>query len=397
VSALIQLSWLHAKQWWLRLAGLDFSILGDLFGVSASVADSTVKELLSAIILCDPLQVRFPTAQEEYAAIAREFSLHHSGHSHFTNIIGAVDGSFVFVRVSLGVKSPLFGYKWPVPCLLLLIIADSNFCIRWFDISHPASWGDRAVFADSDLRVLQHDPALVQLREELDIPDWTSLPREMDADDGSSFTRSAVQAVKKALHDKFFFVPDGYLLVADGGFTFSPQVLTPGGRRARKAITTACQRNQLSHHLNNNLALSNYLDFTISRMRICVEQTFGILMRTWRVLRCGKYDTKLTKAATKACIIFHNFRRQHESSTPPTSPVLLSQCLQEVEPDEAPGTGVPPEDTSGGGVSVEVTGKEHPFRRKLARALYETRTRRVQKRFAEGDDSSAKRVCESSD
>lgn len=306
-------------------AGHEYSTLSAIFSVSSDTVMRVCKQGLDDLALLRGQLISMVDGIEAPEA-AQAFANQRAGKPCFTNVVGAIDGTFVFALAGKDQKDPLISYKWPVPAMLLLIIADANRRIRWMSRLRPGSWGDKAVCLASDITGVAQSVVLrrLQLRAKKPAlrPDTTA-----SEDTGSAIMHSDL---KSLLAELFFEVPEGFVVLGDGGFKASPHLVIPGGDAMGKHIN----RKRLKSHWKTLLRTENVLDsaffdHVLSSHRIVVERTFGSLIGSFSILRCGRYSVSLMDNITLACAIVHNARIMHgEQFQPPhlsTELLLLSE------------------------------------------------------------------------
>lgn len=257
---------------------------------------------------------------------------------HFTNVCGAIDGTFIFTWAGKEDKDPLISYKWSVPSLLLLVICDAERRIRWFSPLRPASWGDKAIALATDITGLEGDIVRRRVNRHRHAPPVPE-GRMADRDTGSAFQ---MQDLSKSFFEKLFFeVPRGFVVLADGGFAFRPHIIIPGGDAVRKAIDRDGKLSEDDARLKQH-EKSFVFDRTLNSQRVVVERTFGGLIGSFDILRCGRYPIMMMDMIVQACVVIHNVRidlDDHPTSHPATGVVLLSQVMRKVARPKLPTSG----------------------------------------------------------
>lgn len=158
-----------------------------------------------------------PNSEEDWTEIERGFN----EKWNFPGCIGSVDGKDVIIRAPMFSGSEYYNYKSSFS-IILLAVADSNYCFRYIDIGAQGRHSDGGVFDHSSLK----------------------------------------QGIEKhELH-----IPEKYVFVGDEAFPLKPYLMRPYPRR----------------ELNNKCKIYNY---RLSRARRTVENAFGVLVSRFRVFQ----------------------------------------------------------------------------------------------------------------
>ena len=223
--------------------------------------------------------IRMPTA-DEAASTAYAFPANRRGCPHLNNVIGAADGSFVATLALSDNKKAYYGYKHAFPCLLLLVVCDSNLRVRWMSIDCPGSAGDQAVLTGSSPMAANKTTESRQTNSRIHTSQMTSSrappaahasvsslagaasAASAGAASAAPVPTSAAAALARAV------IEPGYCIVADGGVSDEDFMITVGTRAYQRYFTDRPE-------LGVTVEASHYCDFVVSSMRICVERCFG--------------------------------------------------------------------------------------------------------------------------
>ena len=252
-----------------------------MFGIGVGSVEPILVECLNHIESRRAEFIKFPTTPAECAKIAEGFAAARAPYARLCDIIGAIDGTFIFTSVGSDDKLPFANFKWPRSSILLEIIVDSDRQITWFDCEHSGNTSDQGVVLDTDMTGVcdagRPDP-------------WV------------------LDGLKEG---KFYRIPQDYVLLGDSGFTFNRQTLTVGDSNSFNHVQKLAKLHKwAASRLDEELELHSHLNGILSSHRVVVEQTFGELVRSWTILRSGKYDPERTKLITIVCCILHNIRRK---------------------------------------------------------------------------------------
>jgi hypothetical protein len=241
--------------------------------------------------------VRFPGTPEAAAEVARGFEKAREPYPRLTDVVGAIDGTFVFVRVGPDEKLPHCNYKWPRSAILLVIVVDSDRQILWYDCEHTGNASDQGVLLDDDV---------------------TDVPADDPADPVAGWINLLVK------NGRFLQVPDGFVLLGDSGFAWKRHLVTVGDSKAVDRLYKVAREGHWANAvLQDELNLNSHLNGIISSHRTVVEQTFGELVGSWEILRRGKDNPDRSKLITEVCCILHNLRRRirlEDSAAGPPDP-----------------------------------------------------------------------------
>jgi hypothetical protein len=228
------------------------------------------------------------------------------GKVHVSDSIGAVDGSYVFIRSpGPGEEDAYHNRKWPIPALLLLIVADADLMVRFVDCSHPGSHGDKRAFTCADATVLRKLAASSTKRR-------NATPAQMAK--STTFLRKLDESIDNG---ELLSVPDDYVLLGDGGFMFHSYLLTSPSVHALNNFKAHLQESHESHNdQQHQVADFMHLAKVISSQRVVVEITFGHLLGAFTVLRERNLAFSRMQDIAVACCILHNLRRSQRLDSP---------------------------------------------------------------------------------
>lgn len=181
-------------------------------------------------------------------------------HAHFPHCIGAVDGKHIRMIKPKHSGSLYYNYKQYFS-IVLLAVADTEYCFRFVDIGSYGKHADSTIFQESNLwKEIQGNT--------MKIPKPNILP---------------------GFHE---VLP--YAFVGDEAFGLSTNLLRPYS----------------GHNLVHNKKEFNY---RLSRARRYVECAFGILSNKWRIFhRPLNVNVDFATDIVKACCILHNFVRRRD-------------------------------------------------------------------------------------
>jgi len=226
------------------------------FYVSKSVVSNIVKETcgiiwneLSSIYLKPPTTI-------EWEEKGREFYKRWN----LPNCIGAMDGKHIYVQAPKKSGSKYFNYKRTFS-IILMAVCDANYSFTLVDVGAFGSQSDGAVFKESAFGKAMEN-------NQLDIPADTVLP-------GTDIS-----------FPMFF--------AADEAFPLKRYIMRP--------------------FPGNNLTEEQQIfNYRLSRARRIIENSFGILVTRWRVLRTNIIaDVSTIERIVCATLCLHNFIKKEE-------------------------------------------------------------------------------------
>ncbi|KAM4565928.1 uncharacterized protein PAE49_009774 [Odontesthes bonariensis] len=246
--------------------GDSFRTIADSYRVGASTVGRIVVQVCKAI--WDELVAEYmpePTA-DDWRCIADGFQRRWN----FPNCVGSIDGKHVVIKAPNKSGSLYYNYKHTYS-IVLLAVADAEYRFRVVDVGGYGRTSDGGVLANSIFGQMLRDGAL-------GLPEDAVLP--------------GAERIG----------PQPYAFVGDEAFPLRRNLMRPfPGRQVG------------SHRVFN---------YRLSRARLIVENTFGILTTQWRLYR-GVIGVSPANAETcvKATCVLHNFlRRNITRRQPQTGP-----------------------------------------------------------------------------
>lgn len=208
--------------------------------------------------------LQISSSKEEWIEIEKGYR------NKFPRCIGSLDGKHVVIECPANSGSEYYNYKKDFSIILLALV-DSNYNFIFADIGSNGRMSDGGILRDTELwnKIAT---------EALNLPDPHPLP-------GSDIN-----------------IP--YVLLADSAFALHKNVMKP-----YPGI----------HNIGNPKSIFNE---KLSRSRVIVENTFGVLCTKFRIFRkpfalCPEKVTLITLT----CILLHNYLRKSKTSsqvyTPP--------------------------------------------------------------------------------
>jgi DDE superfamily endonuclease len=219
--------------------------------MSPSSVCQIVREVMTAI--CQKMEDRFlkePQDSSEWKKIAEDFERKWS----FPLCCGAIDGKHVRITSPRHSGSIYYNYK-NYYSVVLLAVADANYKFIMVDIGASGSISDGGVLKNSQLG-------------------------------------------KKLEENKFKF-PNPQ--VRNNGFRPFPALVGDDAFPLKK--------NLLKPYPGKHLQFSSKIfNYRLSRARMVIENSFGILAARWRIFQKPiQADLTLVKLVVKTCVILHNF------------------------------------------------------------------------------------------
>lgn len=188
---------------------------------------------------------------------------------NFPHCVGALDGKHIVIQCPQHSGSEFYNYKGNYS-IVLLGVADANYCFTYVDIGCQGRISDGGVFRHSSLfRKLSQK----QLNLPLDAP----LPEQNE--------------------------PIPYTFVADEAFALTANMMKPYAG------------------VHNKGTKERIFNYRLSRARRIIENVFGIMSATFRVLRKPILlsPEKVTNKVM-TCVLLHNYLRKSRTSTSLYSP-----------------------------------------------------------------------------
>lgn len=213
-------------------------------------------------ISCQTFYIKFqtPNTTEGWKKLADGFSQT----CNFPHVVGALDGKHIRITCPPGSGSYFFNYK-NYFSIILMGLVDSNYQFTFVDVGAEGKASDGGVWKQSTLF-----QQLNEASNPLNFPDPDEIVGIRD--------------------------PKPYFIVADDAFALSVNLLKPYGRR----------------FLTKKQVIFNY---RLSRARIVVENTFGILSTRFRILRREiEMRPEGAEKIVMATVVLHNMLRQKAPS-----------------------------------------------------------------------------------
>lgn len=235
-------------------AGDSISTLSFSYRIGKTTVSNIIIETTDAIWTTLKCIVFMETNEEFWKTIANDYWKKWN----FPNCLGAIDGKHVAMQAPNNMGSEFYNYK-DFHSIILLAMCDANYIFTMVDIGASGRHSDGGVFKNSEFyrRIMNNS---------LHIPSEEYLP----------------SANKKA----------PYVLVGDEAFPLNTYLMRPyPGRNTIR--------------LPAEVRIFNY---RLSRARRVIENTFGIMVSRWRILRrsiIGKITT--VENIVKATTCLHNW------------------------------------------------------------------------------------------
>lgn len=193
-----------------------------------------------------------PTSIQDWGQIEKDFRVRWN----FPNCYGAIDGKHFQIQAPPNSGSLFYNYKG-FSSIILLALADGNYCFTFIDVGANGMASDGGVFNNSSLK--------------------TALEND--------------------------FLPDGGLIVGDDAFPLKPYLLKPYSRM---------------QNLTEGQKIFNY---RVSRARRIVENVFGILVSRFRIFQKPiSIDVdKADKLIIAACTLHNWLRKSCSTSYTPSN------------------------------------------------------------------------------
>lgn len=201
-----------------------------------------------------------PSTPEGWREVAEVFSTRWNFH----HCVGAVDGKHIALVKPGKSGSTYYNYK-RFYSIVLMALADANYCFLWCSVGHPGNSSDAGIFNRSSLkRRLQTNT--------LGLPPPEPLPN-----DDRNIT---------------------FFIIGDDAFPLNPWLM--------KKFPT-----------RNVTPKERIFNYRISRPRLVVENAFGILANRWRCLTTTmQQHPKTVTTITKGCLTLHNIIRKRQPLQP---------------------------------------------------------------------------------
>ncbi|CAH1954258.1 unnamed protein product [Acanthoscelides obtectus] len=242
--------------------GDSYKSLHYLFKVSTQLISKIVKEVCKAINEVLRNEIKMPPTADAWMTIERGYR------RKFPHCLGSIDGKHILIESPPHSGTEYFNYKKTFSIVLLALV-DANYKFIFADIGCQGRISDGGVFNNS---LLWQKIS----KTEIDFPSACPLP-------GSEIN-----------------VP--YVFIGDGAFALSMHVMKPYPGQ---------------HNVGSPKRIFNQC---LSRARVVVENTFGVLTSIFRIYRRPiDLDPSTVSEITMTCVLIHNFLRKSspERYTPP--------------------------------------------------------------------------------
>lgn len=227
------------------------------FRLGRSTVCNIIYETCGAIFTALSTIYMKPPDEMEYRRIAEQFWLTWN----FPNCCGAIDGKHCVIQAPAASGSEFFNYKRTFS-IVLLAIADSNYCFTVIDIGAPGRQSDGGVFKHSKI---------------------------------GEFLEAGLFGLPSDICFPGLQVPSPHVLVGDEAFPLTSYLMRPYPGK------------QADFH-------KRIYNYRLSRARRVIENTFGILAARWRIFRrplIARPERAI--AFMKAACVLHNFLRKSDT------------------------------------------------------------------------------------
>lgn len=230
------------------------------WGLSVAAVSKIIPETCRAIYECmKDTYLETPNTVQQWQEISQKLE----DNWNFPNALGALDGKHIVMTKPHHAGSEFHNYKG-TESIVLLAMCDSNYSFTYVDVGAQGRASDGGIFAASSLQQAIHTNSM-------------------------NFPQQRCPPNSEA--------PLPYVILADEAFPLRTNIMRPYSRRT----------------LNHEKRIFNY---RLSRVRRLIENAFGILAATWRILlRRIDLEPEKTQTLTLACCTLHNYLRK--SRTPP--------------------------------------------------------------------------------
>lgn len=232
------------------------------YRVGKTTVHKIVKETCKVLwMTLSPSQLPTPD-KESWKKISKEFFLRWN----IPNCIGAVDGKHINIQAPKKSGSLFFNYKKSFS-IVLMATCDAYYRFVLVDIGAYGSTHDSAVFRESAF-------GTALMNDALDIPEPAEMPNTPNK------------------------MP--YFIVGDAAFPLHTNLMRP----------------YPGHFLDEKKRIFNY---RLSRARRVIENTFGIMVQRWRILRKPIVaSVEVAELIVQAVVVLHNFLQSNELNIPET-------------------------------------------------------------------------------
>ncbi|XP_071632346.1 putative nuclease HARBI1 [Temnothorax longispinosus] len=255
-------------------SGDSMSSMSYQYLIGLTTISNIIEETCNAIWICLQKKVLPSSLTEtEWLNIAHEFE----EKWNFHHCVGAIDGKHVLIQCPNNAGSSYFNYK-NSHSIVLLAICNANYMFTFVDIGGYGRRSDGGIFKDSII-------GQKFTKKEMNLPEWEPLTVNGP--------------------------PLPYVLVGDEAFQLTEYLLRPYPGRTG---------------LTEDRTIYNYR-LIVSRARWTIENTFGIVVSQWRILKRPIICT-VDKAMkiVQAIVCLHNWiRHQDLEENQYVTPTMIDQ------------------------------------------------------------------------
>eukprot|EP00102_Acyrthosiphon_pisum_P012012 XP_008180991.1 PREDICTED: uncharacterized protein LOC103308758 [Acyrthosiphon pisum] len=226
-------------------------------------------------------ELDMPTSPQEWSTISSEWE----EKWNYPHCIGAMDGKHIITQCPINSGSEYINYKGTFSVVLMALV-DANYNFLYADIGCQGRISDGGVFRNTTLFKKIENNLLL-------LPADQPLPTKT--------------------------LPMPYVIVADDAFALSTNIMKPyPGPYAKGSV-------------------ERVFNYRLSRARRVVENVFGIMASTFRMLRKPiLLEPEKVTSIVMACVLLHNFLRKSRTSSLRYTP--LRTIDSENEGEFIPGT-----------------------------------------------------------
>jgi hypothetical protein len=281
------------------IAGVPLRELAALFRVSVGTVNHEVTLLETAFTAIKHIYIYMPWSGEQCRDAAEGFSLYQRGAPHLSNIIGAVDATYVFLRNLGDFRAAYSNQKHAYAATQVLAIVDAYGFVRFLSEEYPGSRNDDFIFSELD----RTDEFWMLTGMWMD----HQVPEAQRAD----WRRMLLEMERSRMRGQMLIIPRGYQVIGDKGYHFRPHVLPMSKQPLTNAFLDRIDAHRLSIADARELEHSHQaVDKLISSPRQAVERVFGNLKSTFRVLVTRQNDHSHKRMIVITCCCLHNIRRR---------------------------------------------------------------------------------------
>lgn len=209
--------------------------------------------------------MQLPTSAKEWIKTAKEFE----NAWNFPHCLGAIDGKHIVIQSPQHSGTEFYNYKGTYS-IVLLAVADANYCFTYVDVGCQGRISDGGVFRNSSFfHKLEN--------KQLNLPQDASLPNQNN--------------------------PIPYAFEADDAFALTVNMMKPYAGVYNKGTK------------------ERIFNYRLSRARRIIENVFGIMSAIFRVFRKPiLLSPEKTTNIVMTCVLLHNYLRRSKASRSLYSP-----------------------------------------------------------------------------